>query len=346
MAALSYLFSPIGRFRRLDWHFLWMVFFFLGILFSLVCAVMGVEKNLAIPNPAELIPTDGLAIAFPPAAKTNFAEILFGLISTISLYCATVKRFHDLGQSGWNALHIFLPLHIFGGIALCAYLGFIPGMIGVLILGAVIVIFLTIKLGFVEGLLQENAYGPPLYSNLTVRQFFTTAAVLAGLCIALAVTVAPKNETDQPLMTGLESISGLPKTENTFEAETLKKSLSNLRARAEAGHPETQYKLAFIYASPERALYWLHRAAEQGYLVAQYNLGIFYTTGQYGTKLDPQKGYFWLTHAAFAGFDSGDKTNYRAIAQQSFPLAPCARSNKRRKNGKQRRRINKRRLMA
>lgn len=322
MSVLSYLFSPIGRFRRLDWHFVWAVFFLLGIFISLLSAVLGFEKSLTIKNPAAFFPIGDTPVDLPPAGYTSWPEILFAVVSVISLYCATVKRFHDLGQSGWHALHFFFPVYAIAIVAVCTYFGFIPGIIGILILWAVIVIFLTIKLGFVEGLLQENAYGPPAYPALTGRQFFATAALLAGLCIVLAIMAAPKFEADPTAMTGLESVSGMPKTLKSIEAETLKKTMDGLRARAEDGDADTQYKLAFIYAtgnddiprSPERALYWLERSAKQGYLAAQYNLGIFYTTGQYGTRTDPQKGYFWLTRAALGGYNSGDKTNWRAMA--------------------------------
>ncbi|MEZ0226392.1 MAG: tetratricopeptide repeat protein [Alphaproteobacteria bacterium] len=83
--------------------------------------------------------------------------------------------------------------------------------------------------------------------------------------------------------------------------------LSGLRAKAEAGEPAFQAYFGYLYLNGsaglpqdyEKAFGWYHKAADQGYVAAQYNLGILYDEGL-GVTQSHEAGYFWLTLAAQA----------------------------------------------
>jgi uncharacterized protein len=79
-----------------------------------------------------------------------------------------------------------------------------------------------------------------------------------------------------------------------------------LRAKAERGDPEAEYKLALAYdagvGAPqdlEQAAAWYQRAAEQGHAAAQYSLGVMYENGR-GVKQDSIRAHMWLNLAAAA----------------------------------------------
>ena len=50
----------------------------------------------------------------------------------------------------------------------------------------------------------------------------------------------------------------------------------------------------------DEAAKWLKLAAEQGYALAQYQLGLIYRTG-HGVAIDQVQSYVWLNLAAAAG---------------------------------------------
>jgi hypothetical protein len=83
--------------------------------------------------------------------------------------------------------------------------------------------------------------------------------------------------------------------------------LSSLRTKAEAGDAAFQAYFGYLYLNGsaglaqdyEQAFKWYHKAAEQGYVAAQYNLGILYDEGL-GVVQNHEAGYFWLTLAAKA----------------------------------------------
>jgi localization factor PodJL len=85
-----------------------------------------------------------------------------------------------------------------------------------------------------------------------------------------------------------------------------------LRAAAAAGNPAAEYEIGLRYAegkgvpaSPELALRWFERAAEQGVAPALYRLGSLYEKGQ-GVKKDLNKARTLYLQAA-------DKGNAKAI---------------------------------
>ena len=51
----------------------------------------------------------------------------------------------------------------------------------------------------------------------------------------------------------------------------------------------------------EQAVYWWRKAAEQGYVNAQYSLGLCYENGQ-GVAQDSKQAEYWKEQAAQNGF--------------------------------------------
>ncbi len=97
-------------------------------------------------------------------------------------------------------------------------------------------------------------------------------------------------------------------------------------SRAEAGDADAQYQLGRAYARnagedsrPERAIYWLCRAAVQGHVAAQYELGGWYERsgagGARGSRYlsDFGSAYFWYTAAASQGEDKAFAARARVI---------------------------------
>jgi hypothetical protein len=88
--------------------------------------------------------------------------------------------------------------------------------------------------------------------------------------------------------------------------ETQKKTESaeiiELRQKAEAGHAESQVKLAvnYRYANPSESAKWWRAAAEQGHLSAQFNLAEYLMRGR-GIAKDVYEAIEWYTKAAESG---------------------------------------------
>jgi TPR repeat protein len=88
--------------------------------------------------------------------------------------------------------------------------------------------------------------------------------------------------------------------------ETQKKTESTeiieLRQKAEAGHAESQVKLAvnYRYANPSESARWWRAAAEQGHLSAQFNLAEYLRQGR-GVAKDVYEAIEWYTKAAKSG---------------------------------------------
>jgi hypothetical protein len=103
--------------------------------------------------------------------------------------------------------------------------------------------------------------------------------------------------------------------------------LSGIRTRAEQGQAAFQAYFGYLYLNGqngvqqnyEEAFKWYHRAADQGYVLAQYNLGVMYDEG-IGVAQSHEAGYFWLTLAAVAS-GKADYLDRRDKAGQTLTLA-------------------------
>jgi len=78
----------------------------------------------------------------------------------------------------------------------------------------------------------------------------------------------------------------------------------DLQQRAYTGDAEAQYALANIFQKGIRiqkntghAFYWYQRAAQQGNLLAQYNVWFAYLTGD-GTEANAQQANKWFARAS------------------------------------------------
>ena len=78
----------------------------------------------------------------------------------------------------------------------------------------------------------------------------------------------------------------------------------DLQQRAYTGDAEAQYALANIFQkgihvqkNTNHAFYWYQRAAQQGNLLAQYNVWFAYLTGE-GTQVDAQQAEKWFARAS------------------------------------------------
>jgi TPR repeat protein len=76
---------------------------------------------------------------------------------------------------------------------------------------------------------------------------------------------------------------------------------------AEQGEVSAQHNLGLMYANgsgtskdDKQAFYWFTKAAEQDFAGAQYNLGIMHDDGN-GTPKDDKQAFYWFTKAAEQG---------------------------------------------
>ena len=80
---------------------------------------------------------------------------------------------------------------------------------------------------------------------------------------------------------------------------------------AKNGMAEAQSYLGYKYIEGKdtaqdyrKAYSWLLKAADQGYTIAQHNLGHMYTTVNGGVSIDYEKAIYWYTKAANQGCES------------------------------------------
>lgn len=80
---------------------------------------------------------------------------------------------------------------------------------------------------------------------------------------------------------------------------------------AEQGYPLAECQIGYFYTEglgvekdPEKAFYWTHRAAEHGDWDGQFNLGCFYEEGL-GVERDMEQAARWYREAARQGHKPG-----------------------------------------
>ena len=115
------------------------------------------------------------------------------------------------------------------------------------------------------------------------------------------------------------SISQLnePKPEEAAKEEEPKALLvKDVLAKAEAGDADSQYFMAYwsqtgqcVSQDMEEAVRWYSKAAYQGHVAAQHNLGVIYMNGT-AVKKDLEQAYVWALLAA----ENGNDTLKKALA--------------------------------
>jgi uncharacterized protein len=105
------------------------------------------------------------------------------------------------------------------------------------------------------------------------------------------------------------------------------------RKAAEQGSVESQFNLGLMYSEGNgvtrdyaEAAKWFRKAADQGLAVAQFSLGKMYYEGQ-GVTRNYMEAYVWFSHAAAQG-DEKAKTALD-LTEKRMPPAQIAESQKR-----------------
>jgi TPR repeat protein len=104
-------------------------------------------------------------------------------------------------------------------------------------------------------------------------------------------------------------VEGLPLGARVAAYILSKSELARMIAAAQSGNGRSQYNLALAYATgvvdnsfnAKASLYWLDKAASQGYAQAENKLGQYYQFGL-GVGTDPAKAASWYQKATNAGF--------------------------------------------
>jgi len=114
---------------------------------------------------------------------------------------------------------------------------------------------------------------------------------------------------------------------NLEEPKDYKKAAECFRRAAEQGHVNAQYNIGIMYERGngvkqdyKEALKWYHKAAEQGKAEAQHNIGIMYADGQ-GVPQDNKKAVKWLRMAVKQGFEPS-KRKLESMGLETSPPLP------------------------
>lgn len=141
---LKLLFWPVGRISRKDF---WLGFvisylvslFFGGITYLVLDSVLPYVLFITPLYMVGIIPLLGIIALYIPTLTMVFLYIL-SVIPLYIFFVVTIKRYHDLGKSGWWSLFIFLP---------------VVGML-----------FVLIECGFGPSRLFKNKWGEPVVGHL------------------------------------------------------------------------------------------------------------------------------------------------------------------------------------
>lgn len=94
-----------------------------------------------------------------------------------------------------------------------------------------------------------------------------------------------------------------------WDSQEYEKCLEGLLPLAQQGYPLAECQVGYFYSEGlgvtkdmEQAIYWTRRAAEHGDWDAQYNLGEFYETGT-GMPQHIQQAQYWYKQAAMQNHD-------------------------------------------
>lgn len=327
---LSYLFTPSGRFRRVDYHLVvWSVTFF---IFALVMGIFGymMSKGLgAMLAPASLAKEvkdagDAATSIGTDVLIVGGGGFLLYIMAYVAVIMATIKRFHDFGMTGWYTLLLYFPLPLF---LLMALMRMLDWHIAEMVLSAiwlVAILWYTIKLMFFKGLKADNFYGPdpyietPPYTSQALMIIGIMFAIAVGSCFAtyasikqfadeLKQTKAAAEEKAKPALTPEQRAAEAAEAAQKAEADRKQADQKTLE-RANAGDALAQYDIASRYFTGSngvpldyaKAGAWLQKSAEQDHAPAQYNLGLLYFEGK-GYTTDNARAYFWATRASFRG---------------------------------------------
>ncbi len=99
-----------------------------------------------------------LSSAFPLLPISTYINIPIQLLSLLLILALTIRRLHDIGSSGWQAL---LPLAVIFGMIVLMFYTLMLGIVGLIIafVLTLVLILYYVKLFFRKGDQVTNAYG-------------------------------------------------------------------------------------------------------------------------------------------------------------------------------------------
>jgi TPR repeat protein len=112
-----------------------------------------------------------------------------------------------------------------------------------------------------------------------------------------------------PLLTlaSFLAVANMDDVQQAFKDKNYQQAFKLLQPIAEQGDVVAQYNLAMMYAegdgtevNNEKAAHWYERAASSGHMRAQNNLGLRYHKGN-GVTADEYKSLFWFVEASKQG---------------------------------------------
>ncbi len=150
-----------------------------------------------------------------------------------------------------------------------------------------------------------------------MKQVFLVCIILLMLGVAAGQTVIAQTN----------KISVIPDTEETitnFFNNVTAEAIEEIKAKAQKGDSESEYKLGILYANgagvikdATEASKWYRRAAEKGRATAQFALGMFYFLGV-GVSQDYLQAHKWLNLSSAQGFKAA-KTAREMVEQKMSP---------------------------
>jgi TPR repeat protein len=117
-----------------------------------------------------------------------------------------------------------------------------------------------------------------------------------------------------------------------YEAREYVQARAKLTPLAEQGDPRAQYLLGYMHEKGqgvdrnlEAAARWYRRAAEAGHPESQYRLAVGYLCGVGGLPKDEEKAAAWLKRSAQAGYPKAQKVLARMDSRGGVGLLRDAR---------------------
>jgi uncharacterized membrane protein YhaH (DUF805 family) len=201
MFFLSYLFSPTGRFRRLDYNFIWMALGLLSFIGDTLFILLGAEMGFLERNADGSLHTSTTNMVEFTTILTIFLFIL-GITAFVISLISGIKRAHDLGYSAWTYLFVFFIFPVGFFFLMLIWLLLKISATGILIalaaVLAILMLFFWIKLMFVAGKGTDNEYGMPPFSSdhpVKFKHVFLAISVLIGASLLLAYPAYLVRET-------------------------------------------------------------------------------------------------------------------------------------------------------
>ena len=175
------------------------------------------------------------------------------------------------------------------------------------------------------GVKKSSSVDAKLWDTRELRQVANFSASASGTALYFPIPI-PKATEGAACEEIAESVSDI----FAGDESTAVTDLKQLKARAEKGYADSQYKIAVRHAEGgdiERAWSWMCRAAAQSYPEAQEKIAQLYRAGEWGVRRDLVKAYIWLSLAESSSvlanntfFQTSIAREKQAIGKQMTPV--------------------------